>query len=388
MYEKGALHTCPDIACFRKGPSSKVRSPLLILNTYIGRHFLINFGIVLFMIVALFLLFDTIELLRRTAADPDLSLAFLFGMALLKLPQMVNTVLPFSVLLGSMVVFWQLSRSLELIVIRAVGVSAWQFLLPVILIALLLGLCNITILNPLGAALYARYERLEKLLHGKPVPLPLAADLWLHEMVGERKSVLHAGRTSHDGQRLYLCDVSIFLFKNWGDFFERVEAASGILWSKKYYKLYNVQIFQPGYKSRYLDILYVPTRITCVHEHFSSPETVSVWQLPSAIRSFEAAGLSTHIHRLYLQTLVASPFLLSAIVLVAAAFVMPQNHRNPKGCARIVGAISVGFLLYFFSKITYALGRMSLLPLELAAWSPALIMGSLGLAAVFHWEEG
>ncbi len=341
------------------------------------------------MIVALFLLFDTIELLRRTAADPDLSLAVLFGLALLKLPQMVNTVLPFSVMLGSMVVFWQLSRSRELIVIRAVGVSAWQFLLPVLLITLLLGLGNITLLNPLGAALYARYEILENvLLHG--THLPLAADLWLHERVGERQSVLHAGRTNHDGQmqRLYLCDVSIFLFQSWGDFVARLEASSGLLWNEHYYILYNVRIFKPGYKPRNLDILYLPTSIESVQENFSSPERVSVWLLPSAIRSFETAGLSTHIYRLYLQTLVASPFLLCAIVLVAAAFVMPLNHRNAKGGARIVGGISVGFLLYFFSKITYALGKLAILPLEFAAWSPPLIMGSLGLAAVFHLEEG
>ncbi len=342
------------------------------------------------MIVALFLLFDTIELLRRTAANPDLSLIVLLGIALLKLPQMVNTVLPFAVMLGSMVVFLQLSRSSEIVVMRAVGVSAWQFLRPVLWLTLLLGLGNITLLNPLGAALYARY--LEKvLLHGThSTLLPLAADLWLHERVGERQSVLHAGQTIHDGQmqRLYLCDVSIFLFKNWGNFVERVESSSGLLWSEKYYKLYDVRIFKPGKKPRNLDILHLPTSIESVQENFSSPETVSVWQLPSAIRSFETAGLSTHIYRLYLQTLIASPFLLCAIVLVAAAFVMPLNHRNAKGGARIVGAISVGFLLYFFSKIMYALGKLAILPLELAAWSPTLLMGSLGLAALFHLEEG
>ena len=338
--------------------------------------------------VALFVLFDTIELIRRTAADPDLSLVVLLSMALLKLPQIVNTVLPFAVMLGSMVVCWQLSRSCELVVIRAVGVSAWQFLLPILIIVLFIGLCNLTLINPLGSALYARYQSMENIFLFKRIHFPLERDLWFHEMVGERQSVLHASRVSHDGETLYLCDISILLFKKWGDFFERIEAKNGILLSQKYYKLYNVHIIKPGYKTRNIAILYLPTRIKGGHENFSSPETVSVWHLPSVIRSFEAAGLSTHMHRLYLQSLVASPFLLCTIVLIAVSLVLSHNPRNAKWGTRVVGAISAGFLLYFFSKITFALGKLSLLPLELAAWSPTLIMGLLGLAAMFHLEEG
>ncbi|VBB68992.1 Permease, YjgP/YjgQ family [invertebrate metagenome] len=347
------------------------------------------------MIVALVLLFDMIELIRRAAAYPDMSFAVLLGMALLKLPQMVNTVLPFAVMLSSMAVFWQFSRSRELVIIRAVGVSAWQFLLPVLWIVLLLGISNLTLLNPLGANLYARYARMENalLLRKTNTPLSLAGNitnLWWYELIGNRQSVLHAERTCQDGPILYMRDVSIFLFKNRGVFLERVEATSGMLLKDGTYKLYRVWILQSGHSAAYHDILSLPTNLTidCIREHSSSPETVSVWQLSSSIRLCQEAGLSTYVHRLYLKALIASPFLLCAIVLVAAAFAMPQNHRNARVGVRMTGAISVGFLLYFFSKITYALGQAALLPLEVAAWSPAVIMGSLGLAALLHLEDG
>ena len=49
-------------------------------------------------------------------------------------------ILPFAVLLGGIFAFWRLSRSSELVVARAAGISAWQFLAMPVLLAMLLGI--------------------------------------------------------------------------------------------------------------------------------------------------------------------------------------------------------------------------------------------------------
>lgn len=344
------------------------------------------------MIMGLILLFDMIELIRRAAAHPNLSFVILFGMALLKLPQMMNTVLPFAVLLGGMIVFWRLSRSHELVVMRAIGVSAWQFLLPILLLVLLVGIGNVTLLNPLGAALYARYERLEDILLLRRInPLSLSeSGLWLREMVGERQAVVHTAHIRQEGRILRMYRISIFLFRDQDSFIERVEAVSGVLQNNGHYELYQAWVMQPGQPSIHHEVLCLPTTLTVgrIQENFASPETMPVWALPRFVRFFETAGFSAHAHRLHLQSLIASPFLLCAMVLVAAAFAMPQGYRRGGEGVRIAGAVGAGFLLYFFSKITYALGQSATLPLELAAWSPAIITTLLGLAAVFHFEDG
>ena len=48
--------------------------------------------------------------------------------AALRLPYIATQVLPFAILLGGMLCFWRLTRSSELVVARAAGVSAWEFL--------------------------------------------------------------------------------------------------------------------------------------------------------------------------------------------------------------------------------------------------------------------
>ena len=84
-------------------------------------------------------LFDFIELLRRSTSKPDATFGLVSEIAALRLPYIAMQVLPFAVLLGGMLCFWRLTRSSELIVARAAGVSAWEFLAAPALCALLLG---------------------------------------------------------------------------------------------------------------------------------------------------------------------------------------------------------------------------------------------------------
>src|SRR5438105_4480791 len=98
------------------------------LSSYIGRQFFYSFGAVFATLLALIFVFDLIELLRRTAAREHVSFALNLEMALLKLPNTAQTMLPFAVLFGTMLTYWRLTRSQELVIARAAGVSVWQFL--------------------------------------------------------------------------------------------------------------------------------------------------------------------------------------------------------------------------------------------------------------------
>ena len=64
--------------------------------------------------------------------------------AALRLPYVAMQILPFAVLLGGILCFWRLTRSSELIVARAAGVSAWEFLAAPTFCALLFGVVAVT----------------------------------------------------------------------------------------------------------------------------------------------------------------------------------------------------------------------------------------------------
>ena len=98
------------------------------LSLYIARRFSLAVLSMLAALSGLVSLFDFIELLRRSATKPDATFGLVTEIAALRLPYVSMQILPFAVLLGGILAFWRLTRSSELIVARAAGVSAWQFL--------------------------------------------------------------------------------------------------------------------------------------------------------------------------------------------------------------------------------------------------------------------
>src|SRR5580692_1010602 len=114
-------------------------SPWKTFFFYIARQFFgWCAGVFLAMLSIVFIL-DYVELIRRAGTKPDATLLILLEMAALKQPYMAQQIMPFAILFGTMLTFWRLTRSNELVVARAAGVSVWQFLTPAMLVAMLVG---------------------------------------------------------------------------------------------------------------------------------------------------------------------------------------------------------------------------------------------------------
>lgn len=382
--------------------SSTVPRIYALFSVYIGRHMLMALVGTLLVIMGLIFLLDFIELMRRAAGRPDADAAALAAMALLKLPNMVHQVLPFAVLIGGMIAVWRLTRSQELVIMRSVGVSIWQVLGPALVVVGTIGVLNVVAVNPLSSALYASYERMEDdlILRQSGTFDISAGGLWLREprvaaedadgAEGEAgQVVVRAGHVRQEGLSLHMRDLSFFYQGPSERFTRRVDAATGRLVQGRFV-LSDVWEMRPGQPAEHHDTMDLETTLTLgrVQENFASPETLSFWELPEFIAFFESAGFSAHQHRMYWHSLIASPFLLCAMVLMAAVFSASPNTRSGRGLLRVVGGIGIGFLVYFFSKLTYALGLSGTLPLWLAAWSPALITTLLGTATLLHMEDG
>lgn len=361
------------------------------LSRYIARHFAVAFVTVLAIVMGLILLFDMIELLRRASNQPNLGFGALLSMAVLKLPHMVQTVLPFAVMIGAMITFWRLTRTHELVVARSAGVSVWQFLTPVLVVVGILGVVQVTVLNPLAATMYGHYERMQdETLNNRDSTIDVSEiGLWLREGNAEREIVVHSDTVRQDGLELHLRNVHIFLYDRPDHFSRRIEAGSARLADRRF-ELQDVWVMDVGMPPERLESMILPTELTLerVQDNFASPETMSFWQLPSFITFFEKAGFAANKHRMHLQSLLASPLLLCAMVLVAALFSLKPNTRSGGLLMRVGGGVAAGLGIYFFSKVVYAFGLSATLPHALAAWAPALVASLVGLGGLLHLEDG
>ena len=112
-------------------------------------------------VFALVYTLDFVELMRRAGDAEGATPALMAQLALFRTPAVAEQVLPFAVLFGSMAALLQLSRKLELVVARAAGISAWQFLQPGILVALMIGVVSVAVYNPLSAYLKQQATEIE-----------------------------------------------------------------------------------------------------------------------------------------------------------------------------------------------------------------------------------
>ncbi len=360
------------------------------LSVYIGRHFLVHFAILMLVFLGLIYLIDAIELLRRSSNKEGVTALIALQMALLKLPHLGQETFPFAVLFAGMSAFSRLTKSHELVVTRAAGVSAWRFMAPAILVAFILGLFQIMVINPLGSASLSAFERMEsKFFNGRSNMLSLSANgLWLRQSNLEGQSVLHSRYVLQQGENVDLNDVSIFVYKDRDNFSHRIEADRASL-EDGFWHLYNVQIHVAEKPTEYAEELWFETDLTLnkIQDSFAPPETMSFWSLPDFIDTMEKAGFSGKRHKLYWHSLLSEPFLLAAMILIAATFTL--RHTRKGGTTFVVAAgMMTGFILYFFSDISMALALSGSIPVLLAAWAPASICLLLGCATILHLEDG
>jgi lipopolysaccharide export system permease protein len=358
------------------------------LARYFGLRFL---GTVMAVFVGVFLLImliDYIELMRRYSDASNLSALLAVKTSLYRVPQVAERIMPFCVLIGAMSCYLSLSRRLELVIARAAGISAWQFIMPAILVALLFGAFATAVYNPLAAIMFERSKHLEAELSGEHTPSmqTSAGGFWVRQLSVDGQSIINA--VSSRSQGVVLDTVSIFAFDPAGKFVERIEAKSATLetghWRLEDARIYSLNAPVREYNSYLLSTNLTPEQ---VRESFSTPETVPFWQLPFYIDMAERAGLAAAGYRLQYQKLLSRPFMLAAMVLLAAAFSL-RFFRFGGVQKMVLGGITAGFLLYVMSKVTDDLSKAELMYPSAAAWLPVFAGGLTGFVALLHLEDG
>ena len=358
-----------------------------ILARYFAARFVLASLAVFAGIFTLIITVDYIELMRRAASVASVSGLFVAQTALFRVPLSLEKLMPFCVLIGAMSCFLALSRRLELVVARASGISAWQFITPALLSALALGVFATAVYNPVSADLQERSKGMEtQIFSGGNASSADGANFWINQVTNDGQTIISAARSQEQGLRL--TGLTVFRFDPSGPFKERIEAQEATLepgrWVFKKARRYGID--NPLVEE---ETYTLPTTLTAaqVRGSFSTPETVPFWQLPDYIKSSEKSGQATAGYRLQYHKLLARPFLLVAMVLLAAA-VSLRFFRFGGVQKMVLSGVAAGFLIYVLSKVTEDLSKAELLHPLAAAWLPVCVGGLSGFLALLYQEDG
>ncbi|MBW6397795.1 LPS export ABC transporter permease LptG [Roseomonas sp. HJA6] len=368
------------------------------LTLYVSRRFASATVAMLAALAALVALFDLIELLRRAATRPDATFSLVTEIAALRLPFVAMQILPFAILLGGIAAFWRLTRSSELIVARAAGISAWGFLTGPVAVAVILGAFATTMISPLSSAMLARAERLDAqyLRNTSGITALAGGRLWLRQsdpVLDPQGVAILSGRPVpitdlRPGQAFRLDDVTLWRLSSDDRPLARVEAPSAVLEQGRWV-IPDAITFGSDRVPSPAQRMELPTELTPgrIQDSFASPDTLSFWALPDFIQVLENAGFSAVRHRLQFQSLLALPLLAAAMALLAAGFSMRSSRRG--GVAQMIGGgVAAGFALFVIDKVTAEFGEAGTLPVLFAAWAPAGAGFLLATALLLHLEDG
>jgi lipopolysaccharide export system permease protein len=371
----------------------------LTLSVYISRQFIYNFLLVLSVFAILIFMMDAVELLRK-ASSRQIPFMVMADMVLLKLPMLLQVILPFIILVASVLTYTSLARRSELIIIRSAGVSVWEFLMPSIVCAFLIGIMVISVINPVSAIMLNKYEHLDaKYFENKQNLLDISeTGLWLrqkYEVLPEENEddeifnelIFHSKEVTGNNN-ISLQNVEIYAFDEKDNFIYRIDAPTAHL-KENQLLIENALVTFRNNKNSKVKLFSIDTNLkpSDVQNSFANPQAISFFQLPFFINKLEASGFSALPHVLQWHRILSSPFFYAAMVVIGAVFSLKAPRQGSIGFA-IALSVVFGFVIYFLSNLVSSIGLAGSMPVAISAWTPIVITAFIGVTMLLHYEDG
>lgn len=372
----------------------------MILSAYVARRFLRMFIIIAAIFGAILFLIDIVEQIRRFS-DEDIGLSGAAVLSLLNITASFYSIMPLMAVLAGIALFLSLSRSSELVAIRAAGRSGIRVLAAPAVTAALVGMLSVAVMNPMVAATSKRYDDAVARMRGGGQTVSVGdSAVWMRQALPtyapdgsetQGQMVIRATRASPDATTLY--DATFMVFSPETGPTRRIDAAEARLangaWELTDTKEWPLTQPNPEAMARTAPALELPTDLTAdrIRDSFGKPEAIPVWQLPEFVRGLERAGFSAQRHKVWFQMEMARPLLMAAMVAIAAVFTM-RHMRGRKTGILVLCAFGCGIGLFFLRNLAQVLGDNGGIPPALAGWAPPIVALLFALGALLRLEDG
>lgn len=362
------------------------------IGFYFARRFAKTMLVIFLVVFVLIAFVDYLELARRSVQRANFDALIYLLISLTRVPTVIERALPFTVLFAAMASFVLANRQLELVVARASGLSAWQFILPASTVAVVFGVFATTVFNPAATALKEEsIQILNRLADGVATGNLIGSNqqnkpIWIRQSGLEGNSILGAKNSYNRG--LSLTDVSVFVFDLENSLDRRIDARSAE-YSDGKWLLRDATVTRPSTAPVKVAEVVLPTDLgpDQVSQQLANPDTISFWALPEFIEISKRSGVPSTGYEMRYQALLAQPLLFLAMVLVAATVSLRFSRSRDLGQVILTGVI-VGFVLYVVTELAIGFGRSGIVYPAIAAWAPSVVATLASVTVLLHREDG
>lgn len=334
-----------------------------VLTLFLLRRFFASFLLVMLTVGGIIFAVTFVE---RLSSNPD-ALATLMD-AWVRLLEYIPMFLPLAVFMGTLVAFYNLTKSSELIIASGAGLSPFQIAKPFLVGAFIIGVFASTIVNPYSVDLTTR-----KLTNHQLKLIDNA--IWLRESSDDRYLTVRAtGMNIAKNHDIIFNDITILLQDENFKLKERISAQNAEL-SNDGFNVNNASIINE-YGITQTGSRHIETKLTpqTVLDRYLQPDQISFWELPAFIKKMNAIGVSTRGHLVQFWTLLFLPLTMIAMTVLGIAFSQTKQRRNYSFGVKFSLGILTCFALYFIVNLFNALGNTGTLPPLIAIIAPQIII--------------
>ena len=345
-----------------------------IIDRYIIVNFLFNFVILCSCFGLLIFIVDLFEISDK-AKDFDVGFLTIAKLALMKLPQFINQIIVFLVMVCAIITFYFMAMKSEIIVISSHGYSFSRILMPLAFVSLLLGLFYTFIFSQVNVYLNQKYEDLSAEIFQKEDDqlIKIENGIWLKQdnlQENGGQIIIRSNEVAKNGSVFQ--NLTLWFFDSFGNFYQRLEGKEALLINKTLI-IENIivndrqninQISDEYILETSFDANFIKQKI--IH-NFSNETLFSIYNLPKIIKDLRSAGFNAIKFSAHLNLLLAMPIFFMAISIIGAFFGI-HFPRNQSKIFRLIAGIFCGFIIYFISNVSIALAKSAILPMFVAIW--------------------
>jgi lipopolysaccharide export system permease protein len=357
------------------------------LGRYFFRRYIVTALWFLLGVGAIIFLADFSETSRRMSGFTGYTVSAGLLMTAMRVPLILQQVIPTLSLFIGMTVLIALNRRYELVVTRAAGISVWQFVSPFVIGAFLIGLATLLVVNPLAAWGQRESASMEASWREASNRSRASAFVpWIRQISGDDDTII--GAKSYQEKGTFLIDVVVFQFDKDGRVIMRQDAKTAKL-EDGYWLLNEVLENRPGEIPMRRETAQVRTNLKqeYIQESLAQPDTVAFFDLSRKIEVSKSFGIPTKALETQYHSLLSLPILLVAMTLIAAT-VSLKFSRFAQSRSVILGGIVSGFVLYVVTVLVKAFGSSGAIPPFVAVWIPVIVATALGTTILLHQEDG
>lgn len=357
------------------------------ITRYVSRLLLLHLALLLTAFAAMLQLLDLLNQTDDILAKHGDRISALGTYILLRLPDIVSFILPFSVLIAALLTLARLARNNEVLAAKAGGMSYYRLLLAFAPGAMVIAVLHFALndqLVPVAAHALQQWDARAAAKH-LGSQRPVAPGIWLRD----GSTIIRVEWVAKDG--LEIDGITLFMRNEHAVLSERLVADKAI-YDDAGWHLIDVRRFDidaPGFGGLPVIAARMDWDTKLTPGHFANlaadPNSVSFSDLLRFVANPQVGAHPTDYYETWLQRKIAVPLTVLIMILLAAP-VAQGFQRHGGMAAGLVAGVGLGFLYFIADGLLLTLGETGVVAPVIAAWGTPGLFAAVGIFGLLRIE--